>query len=133
MATRLPTASQNAAADAVAGRCDAGPSFGTMQVRTGTQPTSANDAATGTLLVTFTLEDPAFGAASSGVATADTTPDISAIGVAAGTAGWFRALDSTGATVLDGAVGAEMTMSTTTISIGLTVTLTDWTVTMPGA
>lgn len=138
MATRIPTASRNAAANAIVALLDAGAGPGTVEVRTGAQPASANDAATGTLLVTFTLADPAFGAAATGVATADTDPDIDATGVAAGTAGWFRGKDSTGATVIDGSVtasggGGDMILSTTTISVGLTVTLTDWTVTMPAA
>lgn len=135
MAVRLPTASRNAAADAVVDLLDAGAGAATIQIRTGSQPASANDAATGTLLVTFTMADPAFGAASAGVATAASVPRT-ATGAAAGTAGWARALDSTGATVVDGSVtatggGGDITMDTTTVSVGLTVNLTALTVTMP--
>lgn len=136
MAVRLPTASRNAAADSIVDRLDAGSGAGTVEIRTGAQPASANDAASGTLLATFTLADPAFGAAASGTATADVDPVPSATGVAAGTAGWFRAKDSDGNTVLDGSVtatggGGDLTMSTTTVSVGLTVNLTGFTVTMP--
>lgn len=136
MALRIPTASRNAACDAVVDRLDAGAAAGTIDVRTGSQPASANDAATGTLLATFTLADPAFAAAVTGVADIDADPDLATTGVAAGTAGWFRAKDSDGNTVFDGAVtatggGGELELSTTTISVGLDVFITAGTVTMP--
>lgn len=135
MAFRIPTAARNAACDAVVDLLDAGAGAATIEVRTGSQPASANDAASGTLLATFTLADPAFGGAASGVATLASAPRTTT-GAAAGTAGWFRAKDSTGATVFDGSVtatggGGDLTLNTTTISIGLTVELTSGTVTMP--
>ncbi len=135
MATRLPTAARNAASDAVVDLLDAGSGAGTLKIYTGSQPASANDAASGTLLATVTLGDPAFGAASTGVATLAGTP-LSGTGVAAGTAGWARLADSTGATVLDGSVtatggGGQIELATTTISIGVTVQITSGTVTMP--
>lgn len=134
MAFRLATSARNAAANGIVGLLDAGPAAGTIEVRTGAQPATPNTAATGTLLVTFTLSDPAFGAAANGVATAAAI--AAATGVAAGTAGWFRGLDSTGAAVVDGSVtatggGGDMTMNTTTISVGLTVNVTGFTVTVP--
>lgn len=134
MATRLPTASRNAAASAIAVLTDAGVGAGTIDIRTGAQPANANDAATGTLLATFTLADPAFTGPVAGVMTLDATPVLSTTGVASGTAGWFRMFDSTGATVLDGAVstvGAELNLNTTSISIGLTVEITSGNITMP--
>lgn len=135
MAIRLSTATRNAACDAVVDRVDGGPGAGTIQIRSGTQPASADSAATGTLLVTVTLSDPAFGPASNGSATLAGVP-LSAVAVADGTAGWFRMLDSTGATVLDGSVsaaggGGDLQLSTTTIITGLTVEITSGTVTMP--
>jgi hypothetical protein len=136
VATRLSTTARNAMADAVADLMDAGSGAGTIDVRTGTQPASAQDAASGTLLATFTAADPAFGAASTGVCTLDATPVLETTGLAAGTAGWFRAKDSTGATVFDGAVtatggGGQLELSTTTVSIGLTVQITSGTLTAP--
>lgn len=135
MATRLPTASRNAACDAIVDRVDGGAGAGTLQVRTGAQPASANDAASGTLLATLTLNDPAFGAASTGVATLDVDPELTATAVADGTAGWFRVLDSTGATVFDGSItatggGGDLTLATTTITTGLTVRVTSGTFTV---
>ncbi len=131
MAIRLPTASRNAAADAVVDRADAGSGAGTIDIRTGGQPTSANDAATGTLLATITLADPAFGAATGGVTTLDADPDLETTGLADGTPGWFRMKDSDGGTVLDGAVGSDLTLSAGTIATGATVRITSGTVTMP--
>lgn len=137
MATRISTAARNAAADAIVDLVDAGPAAGTIRVYSGSQPATGDTAETGTLLVTFTLADPAFGSAASGVASLSGTP-ISATGVAAGTAGWFRAEDSTGANVFDGSVsatggGGELQLSTTTISVGVTVQITSGSVTMPAA
>lgn len=136
MATRLPTAARNAAVDAVVDLIDAGSGAGTVQVRTGTQPASANDAASGTLLVTITLNDPAFGSGANGVATLDVDPELTATAVATGTAGWCRILDSTGATVLDGSVtatggGGQLELASTSITSGGTVSITSGTVTMP--
>lgn len=136
MATRLSTAARNASANAIVQLIDAGPGPGTLQIRTGAQPASAEDPATGTLLATFTLVDPAFGAAALGVATLDATPTLSTTGVADGVAGWFRVADSTGATVGDGAVGSsgqQLNLSTTTISSGGTVEITAGTATMPAS
>jgi hypothetical protein len=134
VAIGLPTDVRNALCDVLVDRFDAGSGAGTIQIRSGTRPANANDAATGTLLATVTLEDPAFGAASSGVATlADPDP---ATGVAAGTATWFRGLDSNSATVLDGDVtatggGGDLELATTTISVGLSVDITAGTITQP--
>ncbi|WP_433252876.1 hypothetical protein ACQPYK_08590 [Streptosporangium sp. CA-135522] len=135
MAIRLPTTVRNIAVDAVVDLLDAGSGAATIEVRTGSQPASADSAATGTLLATFTLADPAFGAASSGTATLAGTPR-STTGAAAGSAGWFRAKDSSGTTVFDGSItatggGGDLELNTVTISVGVTVNLTGGTVTMP--
>ena len=135
MATRLATSARNAACDAIVDLLDAGAGAATIQVRTGAQPANPNAAATGTLLVTFTLADPAFGAAAAGVATLQGTPRA-AVGVAAGTAGWFRALDSNGNAVFDGSVGAtgsgeQLELNTTTVSVDLDMEITGGTFTMP--
>jgi hypothetical protein len=130
MATRIPTASRNAAVNGVVDQLDA--AAGTVEIRTGSQPASANDAATGTLLATLTLPAPAFGAGSTGVATANSISTVQ--GVADGTAGWFRCKTNGGATVIDGSVstsGADMNLNTTTISTGVDVTVSSWTITMP--
>lgn len=134
MALTLSTSARNAMADALVDLLDAGPAAGTIQIRSGTRPATPNDTATGTLLATVTLVDPAFGSASSGVATMSDPAPVTA--AAAGTATWFRALDSTGAAVFDGSVGtsgADLNLATTSLTAGLTVDITGGTVTMPAA
>lgn len=136
MPLRIPTASQNAACDAIVDRADAGAGPGEIRIYSGAQPASANDAASGTLLATVVLADPAFGAAASGVATGTDPASVNA--TTTGTAGWFRLTDSAGATVLDGDVtatggGGVMTLSTTSLTATYAVDITALTVTMPAA
>lgn len=136
MAIRLPTAARDAAVAAVAALADADVGAGSIQIRSGAQPATANDPASGTLLATVTMADPAFTGPVAGVMTLDTTPVLTTTGVAAGTAGWFRMLDNSGDTVLDGSVtitagGGDLELNTTTIAIGLTVEITAGTLTMP--
>lgn len=138
MTIRLPIASRNAAASAVANLVDAGPGAGLIRIYSGSQPASADLAATGTLLAAFTCNDPAFGAAGTGTANLIVVPAISTTGVADGDAGWFRVLDSTGATVFDGSVtatggGGNMIMNTVTVSVGLALQLTAAIITMPAS
>jgi len=121
----------------LAARFDAGAAGATIKVYTGTRPVNADTAVGGgnTLLLTLTLAASAFGAQSNGSMSLAGLP-IDAIGVAAGTASWFRAADSDGVTVTDGTCGAEgsgadIELSTTTVSVGLEVTLTAGTVTQP--
>lgn len=136
MATRISTASRNAAADAVTALLDAGSGPGYIELRTGTQPATGETAATGSVLATIEVGDPAFNAAVTGVSTANAIAVAS--GSAPGTAEWFRAYDSAGNGVIDGAVtatggGGEMQLNSTTISSGVDVAVTSWTITMPGA
>lgn len=136
MAIRLAAAARNAAADAVVDLIDVGPAAGTLKVYTGSQPATGDTTETGTLLATVALGDPAFGSAASGVATGADPAAVT--GVAAGTAGWFRIEDSTGANVFDGSVtatggGGDLTLATTTISVGLSVDITSLSVTMPAS
>lgn len=132
MATRLAAATANAMADAAAALCNAG----TIEVRSGAQPANAAAAATGTLLATFTLPNPAYGAATNGVCTLDADPDLEVNGAADGTAGWFRVKTSGAATVRDGSVtatggGGQLELSSTTIQTGVPVRITAGTFTMP--
>lgn len=136
MVTRIATSARNAAAAAVGLLLDAGSGAGYIEIRTGAQPATPNTAATGTLLATLPLSDPAFGAAATGVITANAiTPDSTAD--ASGTAGWFRAYDSSGAAVIDGTVtvsggGGDMILSSVNVIAGGVVTVSSWTITMPG-
>jgi hypothetical protein len=134
MTTRISTAARNASASAIAALLDAGAGAGKLEVRTGTQPATANTAATGTLLGTLTLSDPAFGTPVTGVVTAGAiTGDTSAD--ASGTAGWFRAYDSDSNPVLDGSVtatggGGDLQLNSVSIVAGGTINVTSWTITM---
>src|SRR5690349_14797672 len=102
MAIRLSTAARNAAADAVVDLIDGGPAAGTLKIYSGSVGTTANDTPAGTLLATIAWADPAFGAASSGTATATDPAAVNAS--ATGTAGCFLVEDSAGNNVFDGTV-----------------------------
>jgi hypothetical protein len=140
MATRISQAAAKAACDAVVDLLDAGPAAGYIEIRSGSQPATVNTAASGTLLGTLTLSDPAFGnatTASPSVATASAiTSDSSAD--ATGTAGWFRGYDSTGTAVIDGSVtatggGGDLTLDSVSIVAGGVIAISSWTVSHPTA
>jgi len=106
---------------------------GTIEIRSGTRPATANDAATGTLLGTVALATPAT-TESNGVATLADPGAVAA--VADGQATWFRALTSADATVMDGSLtetggGGDLELATTSITSGLSIDITGGTVTMP--
>ena len=128
---RIPTATRNAVVDAVTALVG---STGTLKIYSGSQPASANDAASGTLLATVTMG--AWAAASAGTAAGADPASVNAS--ATGTAGWFRAANSGGTTVFDGDVtatggGGTMTLSSTSLTSGNPVDITSVTVTMPAA
>ena len=131
---RLTNGSASAAADAVVDRIDAGAGAGTIKIYDGTIPTDA-DTAVGAqvLLATLTFSDPAFGAASNGVATASAiTSDSSAD--ATGTAAWARIADSVGATVMDvtvGTSGDDINFNTVAFVAAATISITSLTYTAP--
>jgi len=138
MTIRLPVAARNATTDTISDLIDAGAGSGLVQVYSGAQPASADLAPTGTLLAVFSLNDPSFGAAASGTASLSVSPAISTTGVADGEAGWFRVVDSDSVTVFDGEItatggGGDLTMSTTTVSVGLALQMTAGTITMPAS
>lgn len=134
MTARISTGVQNAMCNAAVDLLDvAGP--GAIDVYTGAQPASANDAPTGTLLVSFTLANPACGDAAVGQAALAGVP-ISATAVADGDAGWFRAHDSGDTIALDGACGAvgsgeQLELSTVSIVVDSEVQITSGGFTMP--
>jgi hypothetical protein len=100
---------------------------GYIRIYDGTQPATADTAvSTQVLLAELRLGATAFGAAASGVITANPiTPDSDAN--ATGTATWFRCLESDGTTpVLDGDVGtsaSNLIIATTSIVIHQTVSV----------
>ena len=136
MTIKISTAARNGMADFLVDLLDAGAGAGKIRIYDGTQPAGPDTAiTTQTMLAELACSDPAFGAAASGVATLDNTPVLSTTGAAAGTATWFRALDSNNVAAFDGSAGTSGTdiiLNTATISVGVTVEITAGTITMPG-
>jgi hypothetical protein len=131
---RITNAVASAACDAIVDAIDGGAGAGTIKIYAGTIPTDA-DTALGaqTLLATLTFSDPAFGAASNGVATASAiTSDTSAD--ATNTATWARIASSTPTTIMDvtvGTSGDDINFNTVSFVTGATVAITALTVTVP--
>lgn len=134
----ITTAAANAAADAVVDLLDAGNEAAQLRIYDGTVPTNVNTAlSSNTLLAALTMSDPAFGSASSGVATAAAiTSDTSAD--ATGTATFFRLGSMNSGTftpVIQGNVGtsgADLNLSSTSITAGGTVAVSSLTYTQQG-
>lgn len=122
MAFRLGTTARNASVDAVAALLNGG----SIQIRTGPQPTNVSDAAQGTLLATLPFSPTAFASSSGGTATANTiTSDTSADN--SGTAGHARFLNSSGVVVADADCGegtGTVNFDETVIVAGGTVSAT---------
>lgn len=140
MTLRFSTGCRNYALDSGLGTAFDG-GTGRLNVYTGSQPATADAAATGTLLGTLTLAADSFAAAAAGAiainaVAADTSADAS------GTAGWFR-FYRTGDTApgaagngttdrrLDGAIGADMAIDNAAVVAGGTIALSGWTLTHP--
>ncbi len=130
---RNSTALRNALADSVKTAIDAGAGAGgTIKIYTGSMPATPQDTATGTLLVTLTFPKPSFGAAATGVITANAIPQANAGN--SGTAGYARLADCDGNALMDvdvGTSGATINLNTTSIVSGGPVVITSATITMP--
>lgn len=131
---RLSTSAKNASANAVADFMD-GSGQAMIKIYTGSQPSSANDTATGTLLATITLQSVAMGDSSSGIASANGLP-LSASIANSGTAGWFRVLRGNGASVFDGDItglgdGGVMELDNIEFIAGGTITIQTFNLTQP--
>lgn len=132
MALRLATATRNKAADAAVDALDVG-GAGSIQIRSGAQPTNVADAAQGTLLGTLTFSATAFGNAATGVATANAiTSDTNADN--SGTAGHARLLDGGGAIHSDCTCGlgsGDINFDNNVIVAGGTLAISSMTYTQP--
>lgn len=140
VATRISNAAAKAACDAIVDRLDlgTGTATGLLRIYDGTQATDPDTAVGAQVkLAELTLTNPAFGnaadASPGGRATAATiTGDSSAD--ATGTASWFRAIDRDATAVIDGSVGtssADLILGSVSITAGVQVNITSWTVTVP--
>ena len=132
---KIATSARNAACDAIVDLVDAGAGAGYCEIRTGAPPTTPATANSGTLLGTCTMSDPAFGAASTGVATAAAiTSDTSAD--ASGDAGHFRVFDSNNNCIFQGTAGnagdtPNMTFDNKAIVATGQIAISSMTVTVP--
>lgn len=114
------------------------PDSGKLRVYNGSQPADADTAVSGqTKLVEWDLPANVFPAATIGavaraIITANTVTDV--VGLAAGTASWFRVIDSGGNSLWDGTVGTsgcDLNLNTTTIGVGAAVSILSWTMNLP--
>ena len=129
MAYRRATATRNSVADTEGDLLNSG----TIQIRTGAQPTNVDDAASGTLLGTLGFSATAFGSPSTGVVTAasissDTNADAS------GTAGHARLLTSGAAIHSDATCGqgsGDLSFDNNVIVAGGTIACASLTLTAP--
>lgn len=133
---RLAVATRNARLAAIIALIDGDAGGGTCKVYTGAIPATPETAASGTLLATFTFDPVSFGAPANGSAALDASPALDTVGAAAGTAGWARIADASGDVVLDCDVsatgaGGALQLSTTTVSIGLDLSITGGTLSEP--
>jgi len=120
----LETAARNAACDAIVDLIDAGAGAGTLVFET------SGDVEVATL----TFSDPAFGNAATGTATAGSiTSDTNATG---GTIAQASAYDSNSAKVIEftcGTSGADINLSSLSITAGDTVSCSSLTITVPAS
>ena len=129
MALTVATASAQAMGAALATNIGAG---ALIRIYTGTKPATPETAASGILLATVTISG-SF-TSSGGVLTAADPAAVTP--VANGTAGWFRVLTSGATAVLDGTVGtagADMNLSSTSITTSSPLDLGVPTLTVPVA
>lgn len=124
----VATGVRNSQADALVDAIDAGSTDpnGDIQIHT---------SAFGTLLAELDFANPAFGAAASGVATANAIADDSDAD-ATGAAAVLRIRDRDNGTVVEGTVGTsgeDLNLNTTSITAGDIVSITAATITAPAS
>jgi hypothetical protein len=140
MVVRITQSIAQEVCDLINGKIDAGSGNGLLRIYSGTRPAN-NETAVGpgnTVLVEFTLNGPAFGAAVGTVAGGTATANAVSAVVAAetGTATFFRVFDSDGNRVFSGDVSdttgnGDLKLSSTSIVQGIDVTVVSLTTTMP--
>lgn len=133
MALRLGTTARNNSCNGIVDTIDQGSGAGTIKMYTGAQPAAVSDNPSGTLLGTLTFSDPAFGSASTGVATASAiTSDTNAD--ASGTCQHAAIYDSDSNALadLDAAQGSgSVNFDNNVVVAGGTLAVSSMTVTVP--
>ena len=149
MTVRLSTGMRNSMLDGGTSKGVKGAlAAGFMAILTGSQPATADAAATGTLLGTVSVNGAGTGttydAAVAGVLSKAAAEVWRFTGLAAGIAGWFRCYPagdtitniSTTATRIDGAIGssgADLNLTNLTIAVSQVNTVDTFTITLPTA
>lgn len=135
MPFQFSTAARNASLDAIETAIGASP---ILRIRTGAPPANCAAARTGTVLATMTLPADFMAAASGGSkGLSGTWQDAAAD--AAGTAGHFEIMDSTGTTChIQGNItaiggGGDMEIQNTSIAVGQQINVTAFNITAGGA
>lgn len=127
--TRISNTAAIIICEALVGLLDAGSD---LNIYDGTVPTDLEvPLTTQNLLVHMSLPHPTFGVVVDGDGKASTsaTALISGAAIAAGTATFFRACNSSGDPVIQGTVGmlgCDLNLSSTNISIGVSVRVNSW-------
>jgi hypothetical protein len=105
---------------------------GTLQIRTGAQPATANDAAAGSLLATINLPSSPFGSPASGVVSKANT--WSAVATGTGVAAHARFISSDGLKTFDCSIaesGADLDIDDEDVVLGGNVVVSAFTYTVP--
>jgi hypothetical protein len=129
---QISTPSRNAAMDAVTALINVG-GAGTIEIYDGAKPAGPGVAVGAQVkLVTLTFSVDAFADAVNGVANANAI--TAGVAIANGVASWFRIKSGGGTAIMDGTVGtsnSDLVLATTTISVGLSVPCSSFTLTHP--
>jgi len=126
MALGLLAALRSNRLDEVTALIDAGAGAGKIRIYNGTRPATGGTATT--LLAELPMSDPSFPAASAGAMVGNAVTDDSSAD-ATGTAAWFRVVDSNNVFVMDGDVGtsgSDLNLNSLSITIGQTVSITQF-------
>lgn len=126
MAAGYSTTLRNAQLDAIT---TAVGNAGKLALYDGVRPATGGSATT--KLAEFTLGTPFAPGAAAGVLSPTLPADTT--GLAAGTATWGRITTSGGTFVIDLGVGTDITLNTTTVSVGVTCSVTSFSITRGNA
>ena len=135
MAFQFSTAARNAWLDAIETAIGTAP---ILRIRSGAAPANCATADSGTVLASITLP-PDWLASASGGSKSLSGAWQDPVADAAGTAGHFRIYDSTGTvchiqgTITATGGGGDMQLGTVTVSVGLVIDVTNFTLTAGGA